>query len=436
MVSCLSFLFFSLSAAFSFFSFVLSSAFFLYSSFRLLAFFLLLTPCPFPVSADPSSPGLGHGSDFTAWGMSASLAESSSILPNFLLGSPSFLSCLPDVGGFLLTLLSCFRPSFEIPISLSSHSSHSSSVSHLPHKIGSAPFLLTFSFTHSFTFRFVPFSLGFPSRISCGSFFNHLLALVLHDFLFHWFIFLSSSSDTVLILITPFLSTFAILSIRSCILPLLMTFSALKIVAFAAVWPISSHPSLSSDLVILKARFPSPPIHSIAWFCTRWSASRSTFLPMLVTSRCWCSLLMTTPSTNFFLWSSLTTPSSFFKDLILNLHFLTVSFTWSVQFMFSEIISPRDLFFSSAAIFLPASVIAMSPPFSISFFRAFLSPKIMSPVLSSFTFTRFSLRLLKRGLSALSSFLSNSGHSSPETRAVVSSAYKMHWFPPFLAPPA
>ena len=51
MVSCLSFLFFSRSAAFSFFSFALSSAFFLYSSFRLLAFFLLLTPCPLPVSA-------------------------------------------------------------------------------------------------------------------------------------------------------------------------------------------------------------------------------------------------------------------------------------------------------------------------------------------------------------------------------------------------
>merc|ERR1719398_107883 len=236
MVSSLSFFFFSLSAAFSFFSFFLSSAFCLYSSFLLLAFFLLLAPCPLPFSADPSSPGLGHGSEFTAGGMLASLVESSSILPIFCLGSPSFLSCLPDVGGFLLTLLSCFRPSFGFSISLSfsSQSSHSSSVSHLPHRIGSAPFLLTFSFTHSFTFLFVPFSLGFPSRISCGSFFNHLLALVLHDFLFHWFIFLSSSSDTVFILITPILSTFAILSIRSCILPLLMTFSALKIVAFAA----------------------------------------------------------------------------------------------------------------------------------------------------------------------------------------------------------
>merc|ERR1719341_367909 len=63
MVSSLSFFFFSLSAAFSFFSFFLSSAFCLYS------FFLLLAPCPLPFSADPSSPGLGHGSEFTAGGM-------------------------------------------------------------------------------------------------------------------------------------------------------------------------------------------------------------------------------------------------------------------------------------------------------------------------------------------------------------------------------
>ena len=68
-VSCLSFFFFSLSAAFSFFSFFLSSAFRLYSSFLLLAFFLLFAPCPLSFSADPSSPGLGLGSEFTASGL-------------------------------------------------------------------------------------------------------------------------------------------------------------------------------------------------------------------------------------------------------------------------------------------------------------------------------------------------------------------------------
>merc|ERR1712016_358845 len=68
-----------------------------------------------------------------------------------------------------------------------------SSLCHLPQRMLSSPLLPTFSLTHIFTAFFVLSFHGFLSLNSVGIIFNHLLALVLHDFLIQTDIFSSSS---------------------------------------------------------------------------------------------------------------------------------------------------------------------------------------------------------------------------------------------------
>ena len=75
--------------------------------------------------------------------------------------------------------------------------------------------------------------------------------------------------------------------------------------------------------------------------------------------------------------------------------------------MFCDTIIPNYFFLSSAFICFPARVSSMLPPFVIILLRAFLSPISIRPVLSSFTFTLFSFRLLNSGFRVRSNFLSH-----------------------------
>merc|ERR1712016_506090 len=116
-----------------------------------------------------------------------------------------------------------------------------SSLCHLPQRMLSSPLLPTFSLTHIFTAFFVLSFHGFLSLNSAGIIFNHLLALVLHDFLIQTDIFSSSSLLTFFTLGLPCLSLVAIFSINPSCLPTCITFMACSIVAFAATCPMSNH---------------------------------------------------------------------------------------------------------------------------------------------------------------------------------------------------
>ena len=82
------------------------------------------------------------------------------------------------------------------------------------------------------------------------------------------------------------LSVFAISPRSLSWLSSCIAFIAKSFVAFAATWPVSNHPSLLWDFSIMNDLFPSPPIHIIVAFYILCSTSRSTLLPMLITSRC------------------------------------------------------------------------------------------------------------------------------------------------------
>ena len=110
------------------------------------------------------------------------------------------------------------------------------------------------------------------------------------------------------------LSVFAISPRSLSWLSSCIAFIAKSFVAFAATWPVSNHPSLLWDFSIMNDLFPSPPIHIIVAFYILCSTSRSTLLPMLITSRCWWSLLKITPSASFLRWLA---PMLSFSPLVL-----------------------------------------------------------------------------------------------------------------------